>query len=299
VDSDFEKVDKNEMISLFHFLTRTESPGLRLGIETERGQFELSDFLVPGFFSMEAWLRHPDPIAWIQERAERVSAPLPPDAVIVAPVGQQEVWAAGVTYERSRVARMEESADGGDFYDKVYAADRPELFLKAVASRVVGPNSPVRIRKDSTWNVPEPEMTLVIAANGNIVGYTAGNDMSSRSIEGENPLYLPQAKCYDGACALGPRIVVVENLEVLRHRAIRLEIRRDGATVYEDVTTTSRMKRTPEELRDYLFREMSFPNGVFLMTGTGLIPPDDFTLQSGDVVSISVEDAGTLTNPVA
>ena len=287
------------MISLFHFLTRTEAPGLRLGIETERGQFELSDFLVPGFFSLETWLRQPDPLTWIQERAERVSSPVPPDAVIVAPVGQQEVWAAGVTYERSKVARMEESAEGGDFYDKVYAAERPELFMKSTAARVVGPNSPIRVRKDSTWNVPEPEMTLVIAANGQIVGVTAGNDVSSRSIEGENPLYLPQAKCYDGSCALGPKNQVVTDLETLRHRAIRLEIQRGGETVYEDVTATSRMKRTAEELVQYLFREMSFPNGVFLMTGTGLIPPDDFTLQSGDVVSISVEGVGTLTNPVA
>ena len=287
------------MISLFHFLTRAEAPGLRLGIRTERGSFELSDFLVPGFFSLETWLRQPEPLAWIQERAERVSAPLPQDAIIVAPVGQQEVWAAGVTYERSKVARMEESAEGGDFYDKVYAAERPELFLKATGSRVIGPNAAVRIRKDSTWNVPEPEMTLVIAANGQIVGVTAGNDMSSRSIEGENPLYLPQAKFYDGACALGPEILVIDDLATLRHRAIHLMIQRGAETVYEDVTTTARMKRTPEELAEYLFRETTFPNGVFLMTGTGLIPPDDFTLQSGDIVSITIEGIGALVNPVA
>ena len=218
----------------------------------------------------------------------------------LAPIGSQEVWAAGVTYMRSREARMEEakSAGGGDFYDRVYSATRPELFFKSPAYRVVGPGAKVRIRRDSKWNVPEPELTLVINPAGNIVGYTIGNDMSSRDIEGENPLYLPQAKCYDGACAIGPAVLVAEQ-PLPRSTEIRIEIFRSGNQAFAGVTSLDRMKRHFEELAEFLYRETSFPHGCYLMTGTGVVPPDDFTLASGDEIRITIEPIGTLSNTVA
>ncbi len=221
-------------------------------------------------------------------------------ASVLAPVVSQEVWAAGVTYYRSRKARIEESKDagGGDFYDRVYSAERPELFFKATGRRVVGPDKPVRIRTDAKWSVPEPELTLVINPKGQIVGYTIGNDMSSRDIEGENPLYLPQAKVYDGSCALGPAILLLEE-PIAKNTAINLEIRRDGKTAFAGKTTLAELKRDPKELVAYLFRDNSFPQGAFLMTGTGIVPEDDFTLASGDLVRISIEGIGTLENPVA
>ena len=217
---------------------------------------------------------------------------------LLAPIESQEIWAAGVTYYRSRTARMAESEEGGSFYDKVYNATRPELFYKCSASRTVGPNQPVRIRKDSKWNVPEPELTLIVSPKGKITGYTIGNDMSSRDIEGENPLYLPQAKVYDGSCALGPAILVAA--EPLRPTTeIRIEIRRNGERAFAGATTLAEMKRRPEELVEYLYRETSFPNGCFLLTGTGIVPPDNFTLHPADEISISIDQIGTLTNPVA
>ena len=217
----------------------------------------------------------------------------------VAPIGTQEVWAAGVTYFRSRTARMEESksAGGGDFYDRVYGADRPELFFKASAHRVVGDNGTVRIRKDSKWNVPEPELTLVINRRGKIVGYTIGNDMSSRDIEGENPLYLPQAKVYDGSCAIGPAVLVADG-PLPKTTEIRLQINRAGDSVFAGATTLAQLKREPVELVEYLYRETSFPTGCYLLTGTGVVPPDAFTLASGDEVKISIEGIGTLRNVV-
>ncbi|OIN58554.1 fumarylacetoacetate hydrolase family protein [Arsenicibacter rosenii] len=219
---------------------------------------------------------------------------------VLAPIGQQEVWASGVTYLRSRDARMEESkkAGGGNFYDRVYDAERPELFFKSTASRVVGPKGQVRIRKDSVWDVPEPELTLFITSSGKIVGYTCGNDMSSRSIEGENPLYLPQAKTYDGSAALGPCLYVPAE-PIAPSTVIRLEISRGGEVVFENQIAIDQMKRKHDELAGFLFRECSFPNGCYLMTGTGIVPPDSFTLASGDVVRISIEGIGTLENTVA
>ncbi|GAB4023736.1 fumarylacetoacetate hydrolase family protein [Spirosoma koreense] len=219
---------------------------------------------------------------------------------LLAPIGRQEVWASGVTYLRSRNARMEESKkSGGDnFYDRVYDAERPELFFKATPERVVGPGANVRIRADSTWNVPEPELTLFITSWGRIVGYTCGNDMSSRSIEGENPLYLPQAKSYDGSAALGPCLYVPET-PIASDTQIRLEIVRDGQPVFANSIAISQMKRQHTELVSFLFRECSFANGCFLMTGTGIVPSDDFTLQSGDEISITIDGIGTLTNTVA
>jgi 2-dehydro-3-deoxy-D-arabinonate dehydratase len=221
-------------------------------------------------------------------------------AGLLAPIGSQEVWAAGVTYYRSRTARMEESqaAGGGDFYDRVYAAQRPELFFKSTAHRVAGPGQLVRIRRDSKWNVPEPELALVITSSSKIVGFTVGNDMSSRDIEGENPLYLPQAKVYDRSCALGPGILVSDE-PLPRDTVIELEIARDGATVFSGSTTLAAIKRDFEGLVEYLFRDNSFPDGCFLLTGTGIVPPDSFTLQSGDSINITIEPIGTLINSVA
>jgi 2-dehydro-3-deoxy-D-arabinonate dehydratase len=218
----------------------------------------------------------------------------------LAPIESQEVWAAGVTYFRSRTARMAESevAGGGSFYDRVYNAERPELFFKALPHRVVGPGGAVRIRRDSKWNVPEPELVLFISPGGKIQGYTIGNDMSSRDIEGENPLYLPQAKSYDGSCALGPAILVTPEA-LPPSTEIRLNIQRAGTSAFADSTTLAAMKRRPAELVEYLFRETSFPNGCFLLTGTGIIPPDTFTLHPGDVIEIAIDGIGVLRNTVA
>jgi 2-dehydro-3-deoxy-D-arabinonate dehydratase len=223
-----------------------------------------------------------------------------PDPRLLAPIEHQEIWAAGVTYLRSRTARMAESeATGGmSFYDRVYHAERPELFFKGTPHRVAGPGEPVRIRRDSQWNVPEPELTLLVSPGGKITGYTIGNDMSSRDIEGENPLYLPQAKVWDRSCALGPAILVTPE-PLSSSTAIAIEIARGGATVFRDSTTLAQMKRRPEELVEYLYRQNSFPNGCFLLTGTGIVPPDGFTLQPGDQIAISIDGIGTLRNPVA
>ncbi len=215
---------------------------------------------------------------------------------MLAPIdAHHEVWASGVTYLRSRVERESESS-AADVYAKVYEADRPELFFKALGWRVVGPGQRIRIRKDSEWNVPEPELTLVINAHREIVGYTIGNDVSSRSIEGENPLYLPQAKSYDGSCAIGPGIVLA-SLEEIEQLTISLTISRNGEEVFTGETAISQMKRKLPELVEYLTREMSFPDGVLLMTGTGIVPSYPFTLEVGDVVTIKIGEL-TLTNPV-
>jgi 2-dehydro-3-deoxy-D-arabinonate dehydratase len=221
-------------------------------------------------------------------------------AKALAPIGTQEVWAAGVTYYRSRDARMEESkaAGGGDFYAKVYEADRPEIFFKSTPHRVAGPGQKVRIRKDSKWNVPEPELAVVVNAAGEIIGWTICNDMSSRDIEGENPLYLPQAKVYDQSCALGPAILVAPEPPPPSTK-IELEIRRGGSTAFAGETALDRLKRTPQSLVEWLLRDNSFPSGCFLSTGTGIVPPDSFTLQSGDVINITIGPIGTLSNTVA
>jgi len=216
-----------------------------------------------------------------------------------APIQSQEVWASGVTYLRSRDARMEESKNsGGDnFYDRVYDAERPELFFKSAPSRVVGSGQKVRIRRDSKWNVPEPELTLFINSKGQIAGYTVGNDMSSRDIEGENPLYLPQAKSYDKSAAIGPCIFIPDE-PISSDTQIKLEILRFDIPYFTDSVAISRMKRKHTELVEYLYREMSFPHGCFLMTGTGIVPPDDFTLEIGDEIRITIEGIGTLINTI-
>ena len=218
---------------------------------------------------------------------------------LLAPIGNQEVWASGVTYYSSRRARIAESKDagGGDFYDRVYTAERPELFFKAVAHKVAGPDSSVKIRRDASWSVPEPELTLVINPRGEIIGYTVGNDMSSRDIEGANPLYLPQAKVYDRSCALGPGILVRKE-PMPASTQINLDILRSNQITFSGTTTLAELKRDPAILVEYLFRDHSFPHGCFLLTGTGIVPPDSFTLQSQDEIQITIEGIGTLTNTV-
>lgn len=226
------------------------------------------------------------------------SASAPAAWELLPPIGNQEVWAAGVTYFRSRDARIEEPSGGGDFYAKVYDAERPELFFKAPWYRVVGPSANVRIRRDAEWSVPEPELTLVINRHGMIVGYTVGNDMSSRDIEGENPLYLAQAKLYDGSCALGP-CVHFTKASLPPDTEIRMLISRAGKALFCDATQVRKMKRSPNELVSYLYRETGFRHGSYLMTGTGIVPPNQLTLQQRDEVAITIEPIGTLRNVVA
>src|SRR6266496_525471 len=228
---------------------------------------------------------------------ETADAPVLQD--LLPPIGSQEVWAAGVTYYRSRDARMEESksAGGGDFYDRVYFATRPELFFKSSPHRVVGHEAKVAIRADASWSVPEPELVLFISPVGKIAGYTIGNDMSSRDIEGENPLYLPQAKVYDRSCALGPCLLIADE-PLSAATEIALEIHRNGVAIFSGATTLKEMKRKPEELVEYLYRNNSFPRGCFLLTGTGVVPPDSFTLKVGDEIRILIPPIGTLVNTV-
>ena len=218
---------------------------------------------------------------------------------LLPPIGNQEVWAAGVTYHSSRLARMEESQDagGGDFYSRVYLADRPEIFFKATPSRVVGHNQSFRVRQDSSWDVPEPELTLFVTSSGKIVAYTIGNDVSSRSIEGENPLYLPQAKTYDKCASLGPGLYIPKE-PLSSETKISIEIRRSDDVLFAGETSLSQMKRSPKELTGFLFRETSFDKGVFLMTGTGIVPDNNFSLEQGDTVSISIDLVGNLVNTV-
>jgi 2-dehydro-3-deoxy-D-arabinonate dehydratase len=254
-----------------------------------------------------AWddvFRSADPGALVRASFARATAAaataLSEPSELLAPIGHQEVWAAGVTYYRSRDARMEESRDatGGDFYARVYEAERPELFFKSSPHRVVGPGGRVRIRADSRWNVPEPELTLAVSATGRIFGYTVGNDMSSRDIEGENPLYLPQAKVYDGSCALGPGLLISDETPA-SDTTIRLEIARGDQVVFAGETTLAQLKRRPAELVSFLFRDNSFPDGVFLLTGTGIVPPNAFSLAGGDEIRIEIAGVGRLVNTVA
>jgi 2-dehydro-3-deoxy-D-arabinonate dehydratase len=250
--------------------------------------------------SLDALIAHDDLHGhlWTQTAKSTPSAE-PIHDKLLAPIENQEVWASGVTYYSSRRARIAESKDagGGDFYDRVYTAERPELFFKAVAHKVAGPNSHVKIRHDATWSVPEPELTLVINPRGQIIGYTVGNDMSSRDIEGTNPLYLPQAKVYDRSCALGPGLLI-RNSPMPTTTQIKLDILRSNEITFSGTTTLAELKRDPATLVEYLFRDHTFPNGCFLLTGTGIVPPDSFTLQSKDEVNITIDGIGTLTNSV-
>ena len=242
----------------------------------------------------------PDLDARIAAALATPPVPAPSPETLLAPIGTQEVWAAGVTYFRSRTARMEESKDagGGTFYDRAYEAERPEIFFKATPQRTVGPHAPMHLRSDSTWMVPEPELTLAINARGEIIGVTCGNDLSCRDIEGENPLYLPQAKCFSRCAALGPAILLRKE-PLPPETTITCEITRSGTTVFKGETTLAQLKRTPAELAGFLYRDNTFPTGAFLMTGTGIVPPDAFTLHPTDTVHITIQHIGTLTNPMA
>jgi 2-dehydro-3-deoxy-D-arabinonate dehydratase len=250
--------------------------------------------------SFDELIAREDPHAFLEQRIGVGNPAGSPDATkLLAPIGSQEVWAAGVTYLRSRAARMSESKDagGGNFYDRVYTAERPELFFKSLPHKVVGPGGAVGLRGDATWSVPEPELALLISPAGSIVGYTIGNDMSSRDIEGQNPLYLPQAKVYNRSCALGPGILITRQPLAAETR-ISIAIVRRGASAFAGETTLAQMKRRPQELVDYLYRDQTFPFGCFLLTGTGVVPPDSFTLEKGDTVRIGIDGIGVLVNPV-
>ncbi len=255
--------------------------------------------ILPGV-SLSQLLHAADPALAVQHHLATQGTTVPLNGVtFCAPVDQQEIWAAGVTYKRSQEARERESVGAGRFYDLVYRADRPELFFKATPRRVRAPGEKVCIRRDSRWSVPEPEVALVISPALKIVGYTIGNDMSARDIEGENPLYLPQAKVFTGACSLGPVITLADQMPAREQIEIRLVIERAGRTVYEGNTSVGAMARRFEDLVDWLGRENSFPDGAILLTGTGLVPPDDFTLAVGDRVRIAVTGVGELVNEVA
>lgn len=225
--------------------------------------------------------------------------PLPLKEVrFLPPIDKQEVWAAGVTYKRSQAARMEESEAAKDCYDRVYDAERPEIFFKATARRCSGHGGVLRIRRDATWNVPEPELALVISPSAKIVGYTIGNDMSSRDIEGDNPLYLPQAKVYNNCCGLGPWITLADDMPPLSQVGIKLSVRRDGREVFAGETDVTQMKRDPADLVQWLFRDNDMPDGAFLLTGTGIVPDTDFTLAPGDQVHIAIDGVGELVNQI-
>ena len=256
------------------------------------------------FPTLSSLLEADDPGGEVESLRERATSEvtLPElkvaDAELLAPIDHQEVWAAGVTYRRSKVARMEESESAASFYDKVYEADRPELFFKATRHRVTGPGGQVRIRRDAKWNVPEPELALVLTSRLKLVGYTVGNDMSSRDIEGENPLYLPQAKVYDGCCALGPWITLADEMPTPPEIGIQLVVHRGKEVAFTGTTSVGQMARTFDDLIGYLGRDNSFPHGTFLLTGTGVVPTDDFTLAPGDRVEISIDGIGTLASTV-
>jgi 2-dehydro-3-deoxy-D-arabinonate dehydratase len=274
------------------------SSDIRVGLIASTGT--VIDLTAAGIQRIQHLLERAD-LADELQRLTRAGLPEYPldRARLHTPVESQEVWAAGVTYLRSKQARMEESAFSADVYDRVYDAARPELFFKSLPEKVVSPGDAVGIRRDARWNVPEPELALVINAAGRIVGFTIGNDMSSRDIEGENVLYLPQAKIYSRSCAVGPWIVVGAGEDDARGWTIDLEIRRDGEQVFAGQTRASHIKRTFSELVDYLLRSQTFPNGVVLLTGAGVVPPDAFTLAADDRVRITISGVGTLENPVA
>ena len=261
--------------------------------DTEQGPLELLDPAV----TVASLLA--DPGRPLQDLASlSASGPVPGPLAILAPLDLQPVWAAGVTFPRSREARREEAVDGGDVYDRVFSASRPELFVKAAAGAAIGPGDQLGIRADSDWDVPEPELGVVAGPDGELQALVLGNDMSSRSIEGANPLYLPQAKVYDRSCGIGPCLVPVSLAPPWQQIRIQLRIARAGQTLYEDGMSLATMQRTPVELLRWLFAAQSFPHGVALLTGTSLVPPGDFTLRDGDVVTVSAAALGTLKNPV-
>ncbi len=276
------------------FLDATDS--IRVGRIDGDQLFPLE--LGPSFSNLGELLATGNPIATIGSLTEQEPILIDGSIRWLPPIDSQEVWAAGVTYKRSQTARMEESEAAASCYDRVYNADRPELFFKATPHRVSGHLQPLRIRADATWNVPEPEVTLVLSPDLRIVGLTVGNDMSSRDIEGENPLYLPQAKCYDQCAGLGPSITLYDTLPPMEQIGIDLKIDRDGKIVFDQQTSASEMARSFADLVGWLGRDNSFPDGAFLMTGTGIVPTTEFTLRKGDIVNITIDGVGTLSNPI-
>ncbi len=260
----------------------------------------LLDLTPAGVTDMFPLLEDDDALAQLSHFADKNLPRLALSEVqLCAPVERQEVWAAGVTYLRSKTARMEESDFSATAYDQVYAAERPEIFFKSIAEKVVATGEPVGIRRDARWNVPEPELALVMNSRGRIVGYTVGNDMSSRDIEGENLLYLPQAKIYDRSCALGPWICLGTSEATAREWKIQIEIQRGRQTVFAGETSVGQIKRSFDQLAHFLFRSQHFPHGAVLLTGTGVVPPDTFTLQADDEIGIKISGIGLLKNPVA
>ncbi|VTR98185.1 fumarylacetoacetate hydrolase family protein [Tuwongella immobilis] len=265
----------------------------------QNDQFHRFDGLADAPATLAALLHGPNPYATAKRLLEAAPTGESLSAfTLLAPIDEQEVWAAGVTYRRSKVAREEESVGAAQFYDKVYSAPRPELFFKATPARVIRPGDGVRVRSDSKWSVPEPEFALVVTPDLRIVGATIGNDMSARDIEGENPLYLPQAKIYDRSCSVGPVITLLEAMPKLPEVEIRLRIHRGGQLAFDGNTTLAALNRTPESLVEWLGKENAFPTGVILLTGTGIVPPDEFTLHIGDVITIGISGIGELVNPV-
>lgn len=284
---------------LCHFSTAINTTP-RLGWADLGGVYDLSAWAGAGLQSMRDVLSRPfAEVRQVLNDAPYASLPVCAhnEATLHSPLDTQEVWACGVTYLRSRDARMEESSEQS-VYDRVYSAERPEIFFKATPSRVVGPGLPLAIRGDSTWDVPEPELALVVNSSGEIVGYTVGNDVSSRSIEGENPLYLPQAKMFRDCCGLGPSVALVEEVTDAGNLAITMKITRNGHDVFSGESNTNQIARPLTELVSYLFRANEFPTGAFLLTGTGIVPPSEFTLEAGDIVSITIDGIGTLVNPM-
>lgn len=283
-------------MNLCRFMVDADGPP-RPGLLLEDGQ--ILDLSAAGILSLGQVLEVDEPAALAASLGQRALPRLELGSVqLCCPLDRQEVWAAGVTYLRSKTARMEESAMSADAYGRVYDAPRPELFFKALPEKVSGPGQPVGIRSDARWNVPEPELVLVFNSRGRLAGMTIGNDMSSRDIEGENPLYLPQAKVYRHSCAVGPWIGVGADEAEARKWSIRLEVSRGGRVVFAGETSVDRLKRSFSELGSYLFRCQEFPHGAALLTGTGIVPPDDFTLAAGDKISIAVTGIGRLENPV-
>lgn len=276
------------------FIDDTDSVRVGLIEDDQLTPVQLGD----NFANLGEILATDDPISVLASLTKETPKLIDQSVRWLPPIDHQEVWAAGVTYKRSQTARMEESEAAASCYDRVYNADRPELFFKATPHRVSGHGQPLRIRTDATWNVPEPEVTLVLSPKKKIVGLTVGNDMSSRDIEGENPLYLPQAKCYDQCAGIGPWITLYKSLPEMSEIAIDLKIERGDKIVFDQQTSAGQMARTFEDLVQWLGRDNSFPNGAFLMTGTGIVPTTEFTLLPGDVVNISIHGIGTLSNPI-
>ncbi len=276
---------------------KTENAEPRVGLAGDN--HTIRDLTPAGITQLTHLLEEEDPLAKLKQIAAGKLPTVTGRVSFCAPIDRQEVWAAGVTYLRSKTARMEESDFSATAYDKVYAAARPEIFFKSLPEKVVPHTEPVGIRQDAKWNVPEPELALVFNSRGKIVGCTIGNDMSSRDIEGENLLYLPQAKTYHRSCSLGPWITLGATEEEARKWGIQIEIIRGGKSVFSGETAVGQIKRGFEELGSYLFRSQVFPHGAVLLTGTGIVPPDTFTLQAGDVVQIEISGIGVLQNPVA